>query len=1023
MAETRTQQERSSPNFNYFIALKLSAKETNVKVIDKAIADIKAITDDNAYGERLKALTADMETVMHDGNLRKQEADAAVRFKLNEMMDLVKNIALNNGMIFKSELQTLRNNANKEAQYYTFPELEKEVLAFIGNGSVKYIDDIAGVKIPFKDFDRISDSLQSSLRMSTLYEFLGVSPNASEADINAAKQKAYNEYMAKGDRSARTLGKTLCGDVETILLVKEARGHYNDYIKLRDKIWKQFALRKQYGAKSISLNEFYNFAQIIMDTLGRSIDSVEVMLGAGLKAYALTVAGGDKEGTGVKDLEICPYPDCGKIYEAGAKVCPHCGKPFEILCWNCGGKMSFTMKSKLCAACGASYQGKEQFTKTTAQLDRMLLAPDCDLSAVEMNLSSIKNIVRDYKRFPNSTIFKKVAEYEAELSKRKNIEETIGNKYRAAIEGVKKFIAEKNYIQAKNAIENVKRSFPSYRPADTAKIAADIEAVISRARTELQNARAAIAANNDDQAAAAAMRALELCADFNEARLFIAQYPPKPPLNVRFELGGSSVRLMWQLSPSRSGTTYSVIRKVGSMPANAEDGSVVASFLSIDFFEDKSVSSATRYYYGVYATRAGVNSPVAVCRTPVQIFSDITNLRQEMIEGKIAVKWDAPDNVKEIQVWRQKGPVAPQRAGDGEAVKNVAKDGFADAVMGEYSYLILCKYEIAGQTFYSKGVSRCFKTFEMLKPITGVTVKRLSGCEYSFAAKADTGTLHLLFSPQKLACRTDTLLQIAGYSEMMKGAKELTVSFLGDQMSFVLPQDVVGYVYPLVSNDQLYIVAPPVEVNSICGVRDLSYKSDNTGGIVSGNLHPSCVNVIAKISERGYVSELTDPADTIKISASEFKSTGGIKLSLKRNISYYVTVFTEVALGGRTSVTNGERLEEVICQRDRMTVKFCMEYTANPMKPFKVSIKFAADSEAEVPDMLLMRGSPKPLNKSRGELVEKIVKMPLKKGLFSKDYSAKLTLTVPPMARDMSFALFPADENTGYVQLKEVIHL
>ena len=78
MAETRTQQERSSPNFNYFIALKLSAKETNVKVIDKAIADIKAITDDNAYGERLKALTADMETVMHDGNLRKQEADAAV---------------------------------------------------------------------------------------------------------------------------------------------------------------------------------------------------------------------------------------------------------------------------------------------------------------------------------------------------------------------------------------------------------------------------------------------------------------------------------------------------------------------------------------------------------------------------------------------------------------------------------------------------------------------------------------------------------------------------------------------------------------------------------------------------------------------------------------------------------------------------------------------------------------------------------------------------------------------------------
>lgn len=1024
MADTRTPQELASANFNYFIALKLGVKETNPKVIEKAIADIKAITDENAYGERLKALTSDMERVMGNEAERKKEAEAAVRFKLAEMMDLVKNIALSNGIIFKSELQALRNNANKEAQYYTFPELEAEFLAFNANGAIKYIDDVTGVKIPFKDFDRITDSLQSSLRMTTLYEFLGVSPTADDQTIAAAKSKAYSEYMAKGDRSLRSLGKGLCGDVDAFLRSKEGRKNYDEYILLREKVWKQFALRKQYGAKSISLNEFFDFAQIIMDETKKSIDEVEVLLGAGLKAYALTVAGGDKQGTGMKELELCPYDDCGKIYEAGSKTCPHCGRALEVICWNCGGKMPFTMKSKTCGTCGASYQNKDLYAKNCAELDRLLAMPVCDMNKVQSALMGIKNLVPDYKKAPQSVLAVKVAEYEAEIRKRDEIERTKGVKYRAEMKKASELAAVKNYMQAKSMAESVRRAYADYNLAETQKTIAEYDAVIAKAQREFAAAHNLIAQNNADAAVDAAIRALGIVADLSEAKQFIAKYPPKPPLSVRATYDRGTVKVVWQLPAARGSTSYSLLRKVGSAPAGPDDGTVVAGGLTIDFFEDKNVASATRYFYAVFAERAGVRSAVVACPTPVVYFGDVANVRQEMVEGVISVKWDLPENVKTVEVWKKKGSVPPQNAGDGERLQNVAQDGFKDEnASGETSYLILCKYEVNGAVQTSRGVSRTFKAIRMLRLPEKLSVRQETPCEFIFEGNTDAGNLRLLFAAEKLSCRTGVMLKSESYTEAVKGSSELRAVFAGQEISFTLPPDTVGWLYPVFYNDQLFIVAPPIAVNSICGVRNLAYEDKGTGGVITGVLHPKVINVIAKLSEKNYVTDFSGAGDTVKISAQDFVDQGGLKLSLKRNVGYYITLFTEAEVNGKKTVTMAQKIEEVVCQRDKTAVKFCFEFTATPMKPFKLTLKFSADTEVALPELVIVRGAPKPISKAAGELVERLPAATLKKGFLSKEYTYKTTVTVPPMARGMSFSLFPAGSSAGYIQFKEVLKL
>ena len=481
---TRSQIELNSASFNYFIALKLSTSETNVKAIEKAITEIQGTADDDMYHVRLKMLTPDMTEVMVNdatyNNLlgqyepgkgsRKREAEAAKRFKLDEVMLLVKNICLNNGMLHKSALQKICMEANKEAKYFQFPDLENEFIAwnseitvqdvdetnfrlclkeydnltmslrllrkqnlyefldisttatleeisnaeqnkfreymsnpnnsvkmmgkdFCGyarkylldielktqydnyikisekvwhklafkkqNGDnaitrnefinfanlikealsidvdtgeqilraglkeyglgisiggdfepkIKYIDDITGIKIPLLEFDRITKALQCTLRENNLYEFLEISPKASPQEITQAKTNKYNEYMSKGDRSLKSFGKDMCAYVEQVLSDSEKRQQYNYYIKIQDKVWKQFALRKQYGLEYLPLNEYNTFAAIIRNSLNFDNDTVDKMLGTGLKAYGLVVASANN-----KTNEQITCPHCGKTF-------------------------------------------------------------------------------------------------------------------------------------------------------------------------------------------------------------------------------------------------------------------------------------------------------------------------------------------------------------------------------------------------------------------------------------------------------------------------------------------------------------------------------------------------------------------------------------------------------------------------------------------------------------------------------------------------------------------------------------
>jgi hypothetical protein len=85
-----------------------------------------------------------------------------------------------------------------------------------------------------------------------------------------------------------------------------------------------------------------------------------------------------------------------------------------------------------------------------------------------------------------------------------------------------------------------------------------------------------------------------------------------------------------------------------------------------------------------------------------------------------------------------------------------------------------------------------------------------------------------------------------------------------------------------------------------------------------------------------------------------------------------------------------------------------------------MTILFESDVEVKMPAILLMKGRPRPLNKTEGELVERVEGITLKKGMFAKKYTAKCVVSVPPAAVNMKYIIFPAEDKCD-VKLREVL--
>lgn len=1024
----RTADELQNPELNYFIAFKVALNDTDPVKIEGKIKQVTSDPKGGILARRLLELKADAIEIMCNDAVydaatltykknaggRKKEAAAAKSFKLKETVKLVEILCQTRKTLLKSEILDIVNTANKPVVYFTEDELNAEIAYLLKQG-VKIIDNV-DTKIPFSDYSQAEKNLKAADKRD-LYDFLGVSANASVQEIEAASTAIYQSSSKTNDLKKKQLISTLCGTVKKLIL-KDAtsRKTYDDYLVLKVDVWDEFEKRKSFGIKELSMDEYEEYVHKVITLLKVKVDEAEKTLAIGCKFYQLTIIGK----SGDNSFEYCPYADCGKLYVKGAKSCPHCGRPLEIICWNCKNTTPFTKEDKGCPTCGATQHAHDMFTKKCAELDLMLSRPAVEISALQSAILGLKNIVPKYAANANSEVARKIKEYEQVIGVKVKEEETVGAKYRDELTQIQAHIAKKEYQTALAKAKSLTVKFNNYNADNSRKVINDINTVMMNVQKHVEMAKQYMKQMNESGVVTCAVKALEMCVDHSEAKLLLQKYPPKPVMNLRASMMSGGVRLEWDDRVKQDYITYTIIKKVGVAPTSPEDGAIVDKDLSIKFFEDKNVVSATPYFYAVYADRFGIKSPLCTSLTAVVSYADVDNVQQEVVDGGIKATWNAPQNVKSIEVWKNSGNVAPMRPGEGTKVE-CDKNGFYEPkAVGDNAYLIVCQYQLKDRTVASKGIRVVFKPFVKTSGLTNTAIEALGSNRYKFTCEgAGNGKVSLYYSNVKLPIPTDSTQKYLDFNRICKGLTPITTTLNANgEVTFSLLPGKIYQIYPIVSNDQLFVVSKPHLVNAVDGIKCSHTVSGGTVS-VAGTLHPKASSIVVKVSQKDYAETLLDDGEKFTYSKDDFIKKGKFDIKLKANTINYISIFTEFNEDGVVSYAPAVKLNPPIDHRESVSVLFSMDYTVSPVKPFKVTITFEADKEVVIPKLLLMKGSPRPMNKNAGELCERLDEIKLKKGFFSKKYTGKHVVTVSPVGKNYKFALFLSDDR-NFVQLKEV---
>ena len=101
-----------------------------------------------------------------------------------------------------------------------------------------------------------------------------------------------------------------------------------------------------------------------------------------------------------------------------------------------------------------------------------------------------------------------------------------------------------------------------------------------------------------------------------------------------------------------------------------------------------------------------------------------------------------------------------------------------------------------------------------------------------------------------------------------------------------------------------------------------------------------------------------------------------------------------------------------------------MDYELSVRAPYKVKLTFMADRMMDLPDIDIVGGYPKPLNKNGGVVVGTMKGGEMKKKLFKQGYFYTATVTVDAAGSTKDkLSLFFSSPSVGHLMLKPVMKL
>lgn len=1010
-------------DYNYFHYYAIKPSETDPAKIDVIIK--KKASDTNPKYPRLaRDLKNDAEEILVKDSVfdersqkyipnsggREKERQALKRLVLKNALNYLQNSSKSKKIVLYSLIQKItdsQENSIAGENIFTFDELLAEA-EYLKKQGFQFIDENKGD--PFASFEGM-DQYFVTLNIKDLYEYLGVSFDATDKEIQDALTKKKTEWakLPTSDRNRKNAYSKLNGKIPLIIQKSDQRILYDYYIAFYDDIWSKLKAKRQYNDFDMEFDEFTNFVSLISSKAKLTSQEANKIMVLGLHHYSINLVGGNED----SELDCCPH--CGKLFAKGLKVCPHCGTNLEILCWNCSQPISIA--AKVCPHCGVSKNLETNFDKARKELDFALKEIPIDENKIDSCYLTLKNVYSKYEEHKGCKIDQVVEEYLPKVQKRKEEKKKIDDVFENTISKMMDLSAQKKFVEASSLLQSAKKKLPSY---DFKKYEISISQSLTKAKAYLDSAKRKMGCKDCQGAILDAMQSLDICSDYQEASLFLKAYPPTPVSDLSVTCSKEGAHLKWN-SVTDKNVTYTIIRKTMIPPKSNDDGNVVVENLTFDQFIDSSLVSGVPTYYAVFTSRRGVCSKICVTSTPALTFLNVSGVHQEIKDGVIRVLFKKPSGCETVRIRKKAGSYAPESLSDGEEVKcsdNVFE--VEDKESDVYSFFVVCEYLIKGKKQYSSPLKFTFKKTTLPKPLKIVSVE----------TKGNSTQLQIQYENLQKDCEIelysckdncdfdfDTPDENVNFLNKYKNLKKVDFLLGENKILYQMEENSLVFLYPVVRNESLYVISKPILANSINGIQSLNIINGEGKIKIEGTLNEDARELIAVLSLKGYVEnpEEKDPS-LIKRTCSkdDFDKAGGFFLTLSPGV-YYLTLFAKFLKNSEVFFSAPNRVSHPINCKKKTPLKYCLEGQIDLYHKKKIKVCFRSQVEGKVGDCEIYCGFPRPQSKNSGVLLGKIPGGVLKKKLFSSEYTYSVNVEVLPLKKkEDRIALFFAQEDDDF---------
>ena len=517
------------------------------------------------------------------------------------------------------------------------------------------------------------------LRRRDLYDVLGLARDAPPAEVAARADAERRRWMQKSQVTAeKTAWLEVVSHAQSHLGPPEARARYDRTlaVEAEDRLAESIAFavrglpRLDYGTRAALIDE--------AGTRGIAPDRADVLIGRGCRALGVARDGapalilGSIEPPRYLRCRACAgVTDFAEASEpAGRAECRHCRASLRWACPAC--KRAHWVDEARCA-CGFPREHVEPLVRhfEAAQLAHRAR----DHAAALEHLGRVRQYAPRHAgaRKGIEAVRRRMAEAEAA---------------RSAAESAR---AKRHLVAARAAVRAWARLVPDDEPESLAA-AAEVARGLRMAEALAARARACEA---DDPKAARGLyeKALAVAADLAAARDGLRRCPPDPPSNLVAGFDGDRVRLRWDPPPpdGLGPVRFRVVRKRSGVPAQANDGAVVAETDEAQA-EDRGVRAGESAGYAVYAVRGESCSKLGATAGPVEVLPEVADLRVEARGGEVALTWVLPDRASGVRVVRNPRR-RPIHVRDGEVVEalpgGAVDRGLADDRVYHYAVFAL----------------------------------------------------------------------------------------------------------------------------------------------------------------------------------------------------------------------------------------------------------------------------------------------------------------------------------------------